>query len=323
VRLSADGKYLSYTITYPKKTVYDGRGGTDYEMKYIVMGSPDSAKILVKRSGTRVSTIWNTDNNMYAYVDSAKVYIRAIGDEKPSRIGRDTTEVTDKDTVKVRLSVNRWSYDGKKILASSANGYWLLDTESGAMEDVYRFPKDREKEPALSVTDWSHDGRFLFMTVSARDKWERGLVKYDLVEKKMTELIKDSNLYSGWTLTKSGDKFIYQVSDGDIPADYWVADTDLRNKKKITDLNPWFTEKKISKSKLIKYRDSDGKELWGVLYYPVDYEPGKKYPLVCEIYEGFFSNGYSMSMQFLANAGYFAFKPSVNLIQKGTPARHG
>jgi dipeptidyl aminopeptidase/acylaminoacyl peptidase len=315
MRVSADGKYLSYTITYPKKTVYDGRGGAEYEMKYIVMGSPDSAKVLVKRSETRVNAVWNRHNNAYAYVDSAKVYIRAIGDEKPRRIGRDTTEVSGKDTAKVRLNINRWSYDSKKILASSAKGYWLLDTETGAMEDVYRFAEDQEKSPALSVTDWSHDGRFLYMTISARDKWERGLVKYDLAEKKMTDLVKDSNLYSGWTLTKTGDRFIYQISDGDVPADYYIADTDLRNVKRLTDLNPWFAEKKISKSELIKYRDSDGKELWGVLHYPVDYEPGKKYPLVCEIYEGFFSNGYSMSMQFLANAGYFAFKPSVNLIQ--------
>jgi hypothetical protein len=85
----------------------------------------------------------SSDNNAYAYVDSAKVYIRAIGMRKPRRIGRDTTEVSGKDTTraKVRLSINRWSYDGKKILASSAKGYWLLDTESGAMEDVYRFPR--------------------------------------------------------------------------------------------------------------------------------------------------------------------------------------
>jgi hypothetical protein len=86
------------------------------------------------------------------------------------------------------------------------------------------------------------------MTVSARDKWERGLVKYDLVEKKMTDLVKDSNLYSGWTLTKKGDKFIYQVSDGDIPADYYIADTDLRNVKRLTDLNPWFAEKRYRRA---------------------------------------------------------------------------
>lgn len=315
LRLSKDGRYLSYAVTYPKKTVYDGRGGTDYELKYIEMAKPDSARVLVKKSERRVAVTWNDDNSLYAYVDSAKVFVFGPGMEKARRICRDTTEVTKKDTVKVRLSVNRWSPDGSKILTSSQNGYWLIDVESGKMEDVYRFPEDREKEPALSITEWSPDGRYLYMTTSARDKWERGLVRYDLVSKSFTELVKDSNLYSGWRLTAKGEKFIYTISDGDMPADLYVAGNELKDVKRLTDYNPWVRERKISKSELIKYRDSDGKELWGILYYPVDYEEGKKYPLVCEIYEGFFSNGFNYSMQLFTNAGYFALRPSVNLIQ--------
>ncbi len=315
LRLSKDGKYLSYAVTYPKKTVYDNRGGAEYQMNYIEMGNPDSVRVLVKKSERRISVTWNDENSVYAYADSAKIFINGPGWEKPRRVGRDTTEITKKDTVKVRLSVNRWSPDGSKILASSQNGYWLVDVESGEMEDVYRFPEDREKEPSLSVTAWSPDGRYLYMTTSARDKWERGLLMYDMAEKRFRELVKDSNLYSGWRLTKSGDKFIYTVSDGDMPTDLYIADNELRNVKQLTDLNPWMKERKISKSELVKYRDSDGKELWGILYYPVDYEEGKRYPLVCEIYEGFFSNGYNYSMQLFANAGYFGFRPSVNLIQ--------
>jgi dipeptidyl aminopeptidase/acylaminoacyl peptidase len=57
----------------------------------------------------------------------------------------------------------------------------------------------------------------------------------------------------------------------------------------------------------------DGKELKGVLYYPVDYEAGKKYPLICEVYETFFDNGYNRNMNLIANQGYFALRPSVDL----------
>lgn len=315
LRLSKDGKYLSWVINYPKKTVYDNRGGSEYEMKYIDLASPDSAMVLSKRSEQRTNVSWNPDNNMYAYVDSAKLFIKTLGTDKPKRIGRDTTEINGKDTVKVRLSVSRWSDDGRKILATSAGGYWMLDVETGAMEDIYRYPADRDKEPSLSVTAWSPDYRYLYMTTSARDKWERGLLKYDISNRTFSELVKDSNIYSGWRLTKDGTRFIYETGDGDLPSDLYIADSDLKNVRRLTDMNPWLRDRKISKSQLIKYRDSDGKELWGIIYYPVDYEPGKKYPLVCEIYEGFFANGYSFSMQLLANAGYFAFKPSVNLIQ--------
>ena len=41
----------------------------------------------------------------------------------------------------------------------------------------------------------------------------------------------------------------------------------------------------------------------------------KKYPLVLEVYETFFNNGYRSSMNLIANQGYFGLRPSVNLEQ--------
>ena len=82
----------------------------------------------------------------------------------------------------------------------------------------------------------------------------------------------------------------------------------------MTTLNPWVLERKVTRSELIKYLDVDGKELFGILYYPVNYEPGKKYPLVCEIYERFFDNGFNTSMNIITNQGWFGLRPSVNLV---------
>jgi dipeptidyl aminopeptidase/acylaminoacyl peptidase len=72
-------------------------------------------------------------------------------------------------------------------------------------------------------------------------------------------------------------------------------------------------ERSLTRSELIKYLDVDGNELYGILYYPVDYEPGKKYPLVCEIYERFFDNGFHTNMNIITNQGWFGLRPSVNL----------
>jgi dipeptidyl aminopeptidase/acylaminoacyl peptidase len=40
---------------------------------------------------------------------------------------------------------------------------------------------------------------------------------------------------------------------------------------------------------------------------------GKKYPLVAELYENYFDNGYSEQMDLMASRGYFVLHPSVNL----------
>ena len=107
----------------------------------------------------------------------------------------------------------------------------------------------------------------------------------DLQSRKMQELVKNKMLYSGWRLTEDGKSLLYNFSDGDQPSNLYMVDTDFSSKTQLTKLNPWTQDKKLTKSELIRYRDADGKELNGVLYYPVDYEEGKTYPLVCEIYE--------------------------------------
>ena len=314
MRFSKKGNKLIFTKTYPLKTVYDRKGGTEYEMLMVDLEDITKIDTLVKKSDKRISANWNEENTMYSFADSGNVFIRSIFDMDSIKVTTDTVEIIKEDTSKVKFSVNRWHPDGTKILASSKKGYWLIDIQSHAMEMVYEFPEDREKAPSLSISNWTPDGRYWYMNYSAKDKWERGIFKYDLVNKTMEELVKDENQYSGFRMSKNGEKFFYNFSDGNTPSDLFITDGDFNTKKQLTDLNPWIKNRKMTKSELVKYRDADGKELYGVLYYPVDYEPGKKYPLVAEVYEKFFNNGYSMSMNLIANAGYFGFKPSVNLI---------
>jgi dipeptidyl aminopeptidase/acylaminoacyl peptidase len=72
--------------------------------------------------------------------------------------------------------------------------------------------------------------------------------------------------------------------------------------------------KALPRSELISYRDADGKTLYGVLRYPVNYQKGQKYPTIFEIYETFFDNGFNGRAAFLASHGYAVFHPSVNLV---------
>ena len=78
-------------------------------------------------------------------------------------------------------------------------------------------------------------------------------------------------------------------------------------------MNPQLKEKAVSHTELISYRDTDGKELFGVLFYPANYEEGKKYPLVTEVYERYFDNGFNSTLNILTSAGYAVLHPSVNL----------
>src|SRR4030095_5562633 len=74
------------------------------------------------------------------------------------------------------------------------------------------------------------------------------------------------------------------------------------------------------KSELISYTNKNGKKMQGALFYPANYEPGKKYPMITYIYE-ILSNtvhGYTNPGQRSAynttnytSSGYFVFRPDI------------
>ncbi|MFO7981485.1 MAG: prolyl oligopeptidase family serine peptidase [Candidatus Aminicenantes bacterium] len=329
VRIAKDDSFLTYMQMYPIKTEYGENyyreGGREYELFKLYLQKKAEPDVLIKRTDKRLDLSWNEENTLFAWDDEGAVFAQSVYETEAKNLTKDKVkteaEETDKDKEeeKIRFSMMRWSPDGKELLARTKKGLWLINYKSGELEMVYEFPEEQKEDsqrgnsrPA-NVVSWSPDGQYLYMTYSAPDKWERGFTRYDLQKREMEDLIKDSNLYGNLRMSKNGEKFFYQFSDGDLPSDLYMTDKDFQQKFQMTTLNPWIMDKKLTKSELVKYLDVDGKELYGILYYPVDYKPGKKYPLVCEIYERFFDNGFRSSMNILANQGFFGLRPSVDL----------
>ncbi len=95
---------------------------------------------------------------------------------------------------------------------------------------------------------------------------------------------------------------------------YWQPG---KEPKKLTALNSWLTEKKIGKQEVIRYSARDGREIEGLLIYPVDFQSGTKSPLIVIVHggpESHYSNGwltrYSSPGQVLAGKGYVVFYPN-------------
>jgi len=310
---SDDGRLLSYTAVTPLRTAYERGEGTEYETLTLDLSSGETRSLSAK-SEDRVNPTWNNTGNVFAYGHEGNVFVRDVsaGDAR-NLTEQHRASIAEDDSTRLRYSVTQWRPDGTALLVESQRGYHLLDVDSGTIELVYPFPEGEDEGPRLSVTHWSQDGNSLFMTYSARDRWERGLVRYDIPEGRTIDLIKDQNLYDDWEFTENGDRVFYSMSDGDMPDDLYVADAAFRSATRLTQLNPWLESRAMTRSELVEYLDVDGNTLYGIVYYPVNYEPGRTYPLVAEIYEDFFDNGYNHRMNLLANAGFFGFRPSAEL----------
>lgn len=313
IYLSEDNQFLIFNETFPLKTSYVRNEGTEYQVSYKQLDSPDSTHILYKRNKQRRNYNWSDTKSKFAWVDSGYVFVQTLGQDDALNLTKGKAFTDEEKKKEVKFSIISWSPSENKLLLSSDKGYWLVNTQGEQLEMVYEFPEDKEKAPNLNLAHWSKDENNLYFSYSEKDRWRRGFVRFDLADRKMEDLILDDRLYTGLQKSKHGDVVVLNLSDGDMPADLIVSDWSFAEMKPLTNLNPWLADKKMTRSELITYRNVDGKELKGILYYPVDYEEGKKYPLVCEVYETFLANGYNRNMNLFANQGYFALRPSVDL----------
>jgi dipeptidyl aminopeptidase/acylaminoacyl peptidase len=215
----------------------------------------------------------------------------------------------------------RLSHDGSALIASNREGLWLLDVASGERELFHRNPAtadgateaDSATAPRYAVVAWSQDGSSIYLTYAARDRWERGLYRYDRDARAMRELVKDARRYGGWRLSDDGSTLVFSVAEGARPADLHAADADFGNVRRLTHRADALAGKRISRTQLVDYLDADGHRLHGVLYNPVDYVEGRRYPTVFIVYESYFDDGFNATISLLTANGYAVMQPSVRL----------
>ena len=312
-RFSADG-YLAYSTAVPMRTSYERGKGTDYGVFRLALTPGSAPDTLMKPSEHRLSVRWNEQATAFAYADKGNVFLRPVsGDSALNLTAEYRKPVSDTDTTKLSFSVAGWRPDGGALLVSAQDGYRLLNVADGSMTLVYPFQGDEDTRPGLDLQAWSRDGRYLFLSTSAKDRWARGLLRYDLTSRQETALARDANVYSAWHVSDDGSRFVFERSDGDRPNEIYTAGRDFSDVRALTDLNPQLADVALTHSELIDYLDVDGKKMHGVLYYPINYQAGKKYPLVAEVYETFFDNGFNENMNLLAAQGWFVLHPSVDL----------
>jgi dipeptidyl aminopeptidase/acylaminoacyl peptidase len=112
-------------------------------------------------------------------------------------------------------------------LVSTKDGYHVLDPRTDSLSLIYPFEADTATRPARTLQAWSRDGRYLFLGTSAKERWARGVERYDLTARNATALASDANVYAAMHVSDDGSRFVFERSEGDRPNEVYTAGRDF------------------------------------------------------------------------------------------------
>jgi dipeptidyl aminopeptidase/acylaminoacyl peptidase len=125
---------------------------------------------------------------------------------------------------------------------------------------------------------------------------------------------------SGLTKADSTERYSYVKQSFAESPDVFVAGADLSNAVRWTQTNPFQSEYAWGKAELMNFTSTIGTPLQAILYYPANYDPAKKYPMIVYTYEMLSDelhryiapreNDYYNANVFTQN-GYFVLKPDI------------
>ena len=119
---------------------------------------------------------------------------------------------------------------------------------------------------------------------------------------------------------KDSAVFAYVVEDFNESPNYFTAAGDLKDPHQMSDTNPFQKDYAWGRSELIDYKNERGERSQAALFYPANYEAGRKYPMIVYIYEivsnvvhryNVPSDRAPYSPAVFTSKGYFVYEPDI------------
>ncbi len=150
---------------------------------------------------------------------------------------------------------------------------------NGSVKDKIDIPIDRSKGNFV----WSKDEKYIYF--NAQSNGGEPVYRADIKTKKVEQL---SDYNSGITnFDLVNDKLFFVKTEVTDPFDLYLADADMKNEKRISDFNySWVQTKQLSFPEKKSFTNNKGMTVEYWIMKPINYEAGKKYPLLLEIHGG-------------------------------------
>jgi len=182
----------------------------------------------------------------------------------------------------------RWSPDGKQLIFSSSMGQTVFFHTNSRLAIV-----PAEGGTPRSITDafdeqpgfveWNSDGVYF----TGLQKTSSHLFRVDPATAKITRISGPNELMAGaFTFTRDGRRVAFSLSSPTTLPEIAVSEIDSFKPRSLTSMTEQARNFVLGTREVISWKSQDGTMIEGVLIKPADFDPTKKYPLLCIIHGG-------------------------------------
>jgi dipeptidyl aminopeptidase/acylaminoacyl peptidase len=179
-----------------------------------------------------------------------------------------------------------WARDDRALIVADAYDLWSLNPDGSGGRRLTNGAADQVTHRYVRTSPRDDDGldlNALYLSVQGKRTKQSGFarVRGTTVERLVVEDAAVTRLVQA----DSADVFAFTRERFDDSPDWFVGSADLRGARQVSKTNPFQNDFAWGRAELVSYRTVAGHDLQGVLLYPANYDPSRKYPMLVYPYE--------------------------------------
>jgi dipeptidyl aminopeptidase/acylaminoacyl peptidase len=167
---------------------------------------------------------------------------------------------------------------GKTVYFANNSRLAIVPAEGGTPRSI---TEGFDENPGF--VDWNADGIYF----TGLQKTASHLFRVDPATAKLTRITAPADLMAGsFSLTRDGRRMAFTASSPTSLNEVFVSDVQSFSPRALTSMTSQAKDFLLGKREIISWKSRDGAVIEGVLIKPANFDPSKKYPLLCIIHGG-------------------------------------
>jgi dipeptidyl aminopeptidase/acylaminoacyl peptidase len=230
--------------------------------------APDGSRIVFSHTKTPVANDWTTADVSFVDLANGKatVFANTPASEDSPKFSPDGKWIA----MSVSDNPPRWAQTGLIQIYSVAGGQ---PTALAASFDG-----------TPGIAGWSADGKRIYFSEAKGTGTQ--IYAIDIAANRIEEIKATPAVYTGLDLNQTGTMFGFVRQSADTPGEAFVAPVSTLTAVQISKANADLKLPPVGRTEVMRWKSADGKEIEGLLTYPIGYQAGQKVPLILNVHGG-------------------------------------